>query len=447
MHNRQRTLPITLLDLLHNSLILGHIGPYLGMNGLLKLAATSKSFHDLIYNSPHVFSYVDLTSVESCRKRLDSKFDTGEEEQEDPSVALLQSSEEFYARPLRKVFCSLRSHNVLRYIRTLVLDGLVVPAILVRELLCDETYNIRILSLRGVGDLGSGKLLQVLRYVLRPSRPENTPKLKGLYFFTPEMAAAEFTAADFRQRYLSSLTGITNSIGARLGAGAGAGAASSGALHKEFIQSSWHQNNPWYSGSGTEVFCISSKEESDQWSRLLEAASGMIAFDAVLCRQNSHIVAQMDGEGSQKVEEMRFEARPALANISLGGCQMCGSCPEGPAYPGTSPEQHLPLLAPPPLHASTVKAAQRLHTNGLPHPPFIARCRQCLKDRWCERCNAWWCESCYKIPSKRAPTNLDLAPSGRQGSQQSVKVHNTLCVGNCLIDQLLNEGGEGGMWG
>ena len=447
MHNRQRTLPITLLDLLHNSLILGHIGPYLGMNGLLKLAATSKSFHDLIYNSPHVFSYVDLTSVESCRKRLDSKFDTGEEEQEDPSVALLQSSEEFYARPLRKVFCSLRSHNVLRYIRTLVLDGLVVPAILVRELLCDETYNIRILSLRGVGDLGSGKLLQVLRYVLRPSRPENTPKLKGLYFFTPEMAAAGFTAADFRQRYLSSLTGITNSIGARLGAGPGAGAPSSGALHKEFIQSSWHQNNPWYSGSGTEVFCISSKEVSDQWSSLLEAASGMIAFDAVLCRQNSHIVAQMDGEGSQKVEEMRFEARPALANISLGGCQMCGSCPEGPAYPGTSPEQHLPLLAPPPLHASTVKAAQRLHTNGLPHPPFIARCRQCLKDRWCERCNAWWCESCYKIPSKRAPTNLDLAPSGRQGSQQSVKVHNTLCVGNCLIDQLLNEGGEGGMWG
>ena len=447
MHDRQHAWPITLLDLLHNSLIFGHIGPYLGMNGLLKLAATSKSFHDLIYNSSHVFSYVDLTSVESCRKRLDSKFDIGEEEQEDPSVALLQSSEEFYARPLRKVFCSLRSYNVLKYIRTLVLDGLVVPAIIVRELLCDETYNIRILSLRGVGDLGSGKLLQVLRYVLRPSRPENTPKLKGLYIFTPGLAAAEFTAADFRQRYLSSLIGIgiTNSIGAQLGAGAGA--ASSGALHKEFIQSSWHQNNPWYSGSGTEVFCISSKEEADEWSSLLEAASGVIAFDAVLCRQNSHMVAQMDREGSQKVEEMRFEARPALANISLGGCQMCGSCPEGPAYPGTSPEQHLPLLAPLPLHTSTVKAAQRLHTNGLPHPPFIARCRQCLKDRWCERCNAWWCESCYKIPSKRAPTNLDLAPSGRKGYQQSVKVHNTLCVGNCLVDQLLNEGGEGGMWG
>ena len=447
MHDRQHAWPITLLDLLHNSLILGHIGPYLGMNGLLKLAATSKSFHDLIYNRSNVFSYVDLTSVESCRKRFESKFDTGEEEPEDQSVALLQSPEEFYARPLLKVLCSLRSHNVLKYIRTLVLDGLVVPAILVRELLCDEAYNIRILSLRDVGNLGSGKLLQVLRYILRPSRPESTPKLKGLYFFTPVLVSAEYTAADLRQRYLSSLTGVTNSVGAQLGARAGAGAASSGALHKEFVQSSWHQSNPWYSGSGTEVFNISSKEEAEQWSSLLEAASGVIAFDAVLCRQKSHVVAQMDGGSSPKVEEMRFEAKPALANISLGGCQICGSCPEGPAYPGKSPEQHLPLLAPPPLHASTVKAAQRLHTNGLPHPPFIARCRQCLKDRWCERCNAWWCESCYEIPSKRAPLNLDLAASGRQGLQQSVKVHNTLCVGNCLIDQLLTEGGEGGMWG
>lgn len=445
MSDRQHAWPITLLDLLHNSLILGHISPYLGMNGLLKLAATSKSFHDLIYNSSQAFSYIDLTGVESCRKRLESKFDTGEEDQEDLSVALLQSPDEFYARPLRKVFCSLRSHNVLKYIRTLVLDGLAVPAIIVRELLCDETYNIRILSLRGVGDLGSEKLLQVLRYVIRPSRPESTPKLKGLYCFTPLLAAAEYTAADLRQRHLSSLTGVTNSIGAQLGAGASAGAASSGALHKEFIKSSWHQSNPWYSGSGTEVFDIRSKQEADQWSSLLEAASGVIAFDAVLCRHNSHI-AQIDGESS-KVGDMRFEAKPALANISLGGCQMCGSCPEGPAYPGKAPEPHLPLLAPPPMHASTVKVAQRLHTNGLPHPPFIARCRQCLKDRWCERCNAWWCESCYKIPSKRAPTNLSLASNGRQGFQQSVKVHNTLCVGNCLIDQLLNEGGEGGMWG
>ena len=445
MHYQQHAWPITLLDLLHNSLVLGHIGPYLGMNGLLKLAATSKSFHDLIYNRSHAFGYVDLTNVESCRKRSEYRFNNEEEGQEDPSVALLQSSEEFYARPLRKVFCSLRPHNVLRYIRTLILDGLVVPAVIVRELLCDEAYNIRILSLRGVGDLGSGKLLQVLRYVMRPSRPEGTPKLKGLYVFTPALAAAEYTAADLRQRHLSSLGGVTNSVGAQLGAGAGP--ASSGALHKQFVQSSWHQSNPWYSASGTEVFSITSEAEADQWSSLLEATSGLIAFDAVLCRQKSHIVAPLDGDSLLRGEEMRFEAKPALANISLSGCQMCGSCPEGPAYPDQSPEQFLPLLVPPPLHASTVKAAQRLHTNGLPHPPFIARCRQCLKDRWCERCNAWWCESCYKIPGKRALTNLDLGPSPKQGFQESVKVHNTLCVSNCLIDQLLTEGGEGGMWG
>ena len=407
------------------------------MKALYRLAATSKSFRDLIHHRSNVFRYMDLTNVEYLRRTL------FHESTQDEKIKSDLSPDDFFARPLRKVFRSLQSHEVLQTVRTLILDGLTVPACLVREIICDEAYNIRILSLRGTGELGSGKLLQLLRYVIRPSRPDGTPKLKGLYIFTPTDAAADYNAADLRLRRLAALVGVTNSVGAQLGAGA----SSSGALHRDFVQSSWHQSNPWYSSSGTEVFRVPSDNDAEQWASLIEACSSLIAFDAVLCRQRRHVVAFPEDNDSTGSDEPNCSARPSLATVSLGGCQECGSCPESPAYPGISPEQQLPLLAPPPLHSSSVKAAQRLYTNGLPHPPLIARCRQCLKDRWCERCNAWWCESCYTVPTKRVLVKREILLDGKKGRQESIKVHNTLCVGKCLIDQLFNESGEGGMWG
>ena len=435
MTQQEGVLPTSLLNVLNNALILSYISPHLGIQGLFSLAATSTPFRDLIYTRAHVFSYVDLTAVKSCQKFLPDI-----DERDAPELTSL-STDDYYARPLRNVFSSLKVHNVLQDVRTLVLDGLAVPFTFLREILCEESYNIRILSLRGVKELGDEKLIGVLRYLIRSSR-KAPPKLKGLYYFTPTRGDADYSAANLRLYQHHHRGGVTNTLGAQLGAGA----SSSGALHREFVQSSWHQTNPWY-GTTREVFRIDS-EIAVQWASLIEACEGLIAFDVVLCRQRNNVLAHPEvGHVSSRSAETIYDARPSLATISLSGCQKCGSCPEGSAFPGKSPDSQLPLLTPPPLHSSLVKAAQRLDTNGLPHPQFIARCRQCLKDRWCERCNAWWCESCYTIPKKRVPSTLTPTATDKKNLRDSIKVHNTLCVKKCLMDQLLNEGGEGGMWG
>jgi len=56
-----------LLSLLSNSLILSHTAPYLPVTAVLNLAATSRSFRDLIYSTPQVFRYLDLTQVRSAK--------------------------------------------------------------------------------------------------------------------------------------------------------------------------------------------------------------------------------------------------------------------------------------------------------------------------------------------------------------------------------------------
>lgn len=435
MDDQEGALPTSLLDLLNNTLVLNHTSPHLGIQGLLSLAATSTAFRDLIFTRSHVFSHLDLTSVKSCQKLLP------EIDERDAPEFFSLGTDNYYARSLRNVFSSLKARNVLQDIRTLVLDGLAVPFCLVREILCDEIYNIRILSLRGVKELSDEKLIGILRYLIRPSRKE-PPKLKGLYYFTPTRGDADYSAANLRLYQRQQQGGVTISLGTQLGAGA----SSSGALHREFVQSSWHQNNPWY-GTTREVFRME-PEIAVQWASLLAVCEGLIAFDAVLCRQHNNVLAHPEvGHVSTRSAETIYDARPALATISLSGCQKCGSSPEGPACPGKSPEFQLPLLAPPHIHSSSVKAAQRLGTNGLPHPQFIARCRQCVKDRWCERCNAWWCESCYTTPKKRVLSTSTLTATDKENMRESIKVHDTLCVKKCLVEQLLNEGGEGGMWG
>lgn len=60
-------LPITLLQLLSNSLILYQTTPYLPVASLLALGATSKSFKELVHETPQVFRHVDLTKVKQAQ--------------------------------------------------------------------------------------------------------------------------------------------------------------------------------------------------------------------------------------------------------------------------------------------------------------------------------------------------------------------------------------------
>ncbi len=91
-------------------------------------------------------------------------------------------------------------------------------------------------------------------------------------------------------------------------------------------------------------------------------------------------------------------------------------------------------------------------------PKLILRCEDCLRGRWCERCNRWWCEDCYEEPVSRVhlrtemqqvETREDLQRNGWTGTApgQAVKVYSKLCVEHCLVSEMMSGAGSNGMWG
>ena len=273
--------------------------------------------------------------------------------------------------------------------------------------------------------------------------------MRGLYYFSGIRGTQRPSSRKVISQAPTRCGGITRISGAQLGAGLEDVDAKA-----EAENTSLYDDPYLYSAYPDPGQCLSSamNRVSESWANLLQACHDLIAFDMVLCPHDPADLIEPD-------------PRPKMATVRLSGCGSCGSCPEGPAFPGKSPEYRLPLLSPPPLHTATVAAAQRLDNGNAPYPPFIVRCRACLKDRWCERCNIWWCESCYTVAKKRmhtsntTPSGADPktgatshAVSGRETSltplvDQSIKVHNGLCTSKCLMDELLNGVGEGGMWG
>ncbi|KAI4252035.1 MAG: hypothetical protein LQ352_004508 [Teloschistes flavicans] len=322
---------------------------------------------------------------------------------------LTESTDDYYAAPLRRVFYVLKKQMVLQYVTTLVLDELTAPAALVKEILCDEPYNVRILSLRGVKNLGDEKLIQILRYLIRPSRPADTPKLKGLYYFTPANRPSSSLSNPGTQHLpLRQAEGVTTVAGSHLG-------------YRAPSTRTLPIGATWTNGEGN--LFHPNHETNETWAQLIEACQGIIAFDTVVCSHG-----------------LRSSLPPRLASIALNanGCQKCQSAPEQALTYGKTPRHQLPLLSPPPLFSSTVKAAQCLAPGE--QPSFYARCAQCMKDRRCESCTVWWCEDCYATPEKRFQAN-------KTGMEPEIKVHMGFCVSKCLIEELYTGLGEGGMWG
>lgn len=213
----------------------------------------------------------------------------------------------------------------------------------------------------------------------------------------------------------------------------------------------------WYRASGR----IIPKRPSADWADVIQACEGLIAFDAVLCRGPRHdpTKAYTKESGVVGVAHPTSFLRPAIATVALGpsGCETCHSCPEGAAVFGQSPQSHFPLLSPVPLHGSSLRAARIPHTtDGSAPPPLIARCEDCLKGRWCERCHKWWDEDCYAGSAVAQRTELqqtELTESLRTNganhliSQQTIKVHMGLCVEACLVGEMEAGAGSNGMWG
>lgn len=386
----------SLADVLSNSLILDHMAPYLSASSLLALASTSRQVRSSIVDTPYIFRHLDLTQCRGAKPASTSATDLAEqvgsgEQGEDSAV-----EDEIHSAPLRGIFASLQRQSILQDVRTLVLDGLSVPADLLAEIILTDRFNVNILSIRECHHLNERKLMQVLTHAVRPSRPKGTPRVKGIYHFTPLQQSRAVIRSRYRD-WWSSRCGSQSSI---------TPSPENGSATSEVAESATQQQDAWYRSSGQ----LFKRSIEDGWAETIKQCEGIIAFDAVLCRGPRHDVdlsTPMPEGQSASQPEGRPPLAPKLATVALGprGCDGCHTSPEGPTFWGQSPGENLPLLTPPPLHSSSVVEAKRPVLIPDEQPSLIARCTDCLTDRWCHRCNKWFCEDCLPHP-ERVRNNL-----------------------------------------
>lgn len=447
----------TLFDLLANSLILQQTAPYLPPSAVCALAATCKGLHDIVYKRPETFRYLDLSTLKKAMIDDLGPIDQGGFNWRAERMDEALTEDEFYSGPIRGILSGLGRRQVLNTISTLVLDGLSIPADVVREIITEDRYNVRILSIRESKHLNERKLCQVLKYAVRPTRPEGIPRLKGLYVFGPmDLASFDLARENSSGRKRSPTrypdsdpSGLMDAVGAQLGAEWNRKSQQA----MQALLSRTHDR--WWNPSGR----MFRKTPASEWAETLKACEGIIAFDAVLCRGPRHDAPKIY---SSAEEETHNYLPAAVATVALGsvGCAKCGSYPEGWTTFESSPSHQLPLLAPPPLHSSTVKAAQRpLHAHHEGEPPgMVVRCLDCLRGRWCERCHRWWCENCYTPTTRTQLQQHEYVQQAvgmtgenwaQEGAHQAieVKVHMGLCVDTCLVGELMSGAGESGMWG
>ncbi|RDA95520.1 hypothetical protein CP533_5416 [Ophiocordyceps camponoti-saundersi (nom. inval.)] len=372
------TTPPPLFDTLHNSLILATVAPYLPLSAILNLAATDKAFRALVYRTPGVFRHLDLSRLRQAQLELD-EIDHGTDFWRSPRLDGSLTEDDFYSGPLRSVLSTLRRRDILRGVQTLVLDGLSVTAELCHDLINDASLTIRILSLRDVTNLNHGKLRAALRYACRKTRPDNAPKLRALYIFGPRESSPPpdpeghtlSVGSDWNHRSRQALTSSLRRDG-----------------------------DAWWVKRGR----IISRPVSTEWADCMLACDGIIAFDAMLCEGPRHHNSPAFGRTS-----LPADRGPAVATFAVSGCEGCGSAPEGLVHPTRLPAR-LPLLAPLPILSSSVQAATTPHQ---PYQPFVARCGDCLRERYCSACHKWWCETCYRMPRQTVVTDDDMTtPEG-----------------------------------
>jgi hypothetical protein len=273
-------------------------------------------------------------------------------------VKLLTHSS-FYGKPLRAIIYNLKHQNILQDVQVLVLDGLCVRTDLISEIIVSNDFNIRLLSIRGVQSLNIDHLQLALKYAVRPSRPLKKPKLQGIYLFGRK---------DSKQ--------LTNRK-----------------IPTKIESKSTHPaSDNWFGVCGNVLPDIS--QDLLRWSSVIEACRDIICFDAVLCNGPRHSSWSGPEEKRPWYHYSELFLGPSIATYSLSGCNECKSASEGFARWGLSSTDRFPLLAPPPLYFSTMKAAKVATASTSHEKKLLLRCKDCLKDRYCECCHKWWCEDC-----------------------------------------------------
>lgn len=452
--NDSSLLPLSLLDLLSNSLVLDHIVPYLPLSSVFALARSCRSFRDLLFKTPSVFRFVDLSKCRGAYvppgllTRIDSGGHSWRAERIDENL----TEDEFYAGPLRGVFGKLRRIHALQSIQTLILDDLAsVTHDLISDIVFAPDYHIRILSIRRCGNVNQAKLQQLLRHLCRPSRPEGTPRLQGLYCFTNPASKGAHLIND-----ITASSGVTFSDGAQLGTIPTAKSTPNSTT-----------SDPWYSPTGKVIDKGFGKRSS--WEETLQACYDIISFDAVLCtHMHTDMAPVLHAASKDYLLEHKAGIAP-IATISLGpdGCAGCGRHPHDAPVWGESDISEFPLLWPPPTSAKLIDAVRpppRISDKGKQlKQRLIVACSWCLTNRHCESCHRWWCADCYNPKKTKkwsdmerlSSLGLSYLPSMEELSNgaanddydEHIKVFNGLCVQNCLVAEYMAGAGEGGMWG
>lgn len=433
--------PVDLLTLLSNSIIANQISPHLPASSLLALGATSHAVRNCLSYTWTGARYLDLSPIKRLCLDSNGPVVNGGHNWRTESIDERLTEDAFYGGPLRGAFKTIEQRLWLQTVSTLILDGLTVTAEVVLEIISEDRFNVKILSVRDCQQLNYQKLSQILKYAVRPSRPIGTPKLRGLYVFGPKEPSTVKEEVPIGRRrsptrYPESRPSQTvSAVGASLGPDwERRTQATLVAEQHEF------DDDKWYHSAGK----IVTRPVLSEWAETLQACEGIIHFDAVLCRGPRHQLPEPGADASSWLGA-------AVATIALGpsGCEKCGTCPEGPGIFGQSPSHHLPLLAPPPLTSSTIRAAQMPSSSSIVRykvPKLIARCKDCLRSRWCERCHKWWCESCYNpgtwtLLQERELADNMMANPDEQGrpEPEHIQVHMGLCVDTCLVNDMMVE--------
>lgn len=452
-------LPPSLVDLLSNSIVLDSTLPYLPLSTIFSLSRTCHSFRDLLFHTNTVFRYVDLSRCRGAYvppnllSRIDSGGHSWRAERMDENL----TEDEFYAGPLRGVLWNLRRMNVFHNIHTLVLDKLAsVTNDLVSDILQSE-YSVRLLSIRKCPNINPAKLQQLLRYLCRPSRPEGTPRLQGLYFFGHSESVSPYET-DINAPS-NTFMGVTGSQDAQLGVAA--------TNHGDSLLSNV---DPWYRASN-QIITLRRHSQRSAWEETLQVCQGIISFDAVLCTHMHADMASVLHDASRDFLKER-PGIPPLATVALGpaGCAGCGRSPHGAPVWGKSELHEFPLLWPPPFSGKLVDAVRppaRMTGDGRVLPQrLIVSCPWCLTNRYCESCHRWWCSDCYNPKNskkssecqRRDKAGLSYVPTweelnggastaGSNGGGDNIKVFNGLCTETCLVGEWMAGAGGGGMWG
>lgn len=449
----QNELPLTLLELLSNTLVLDQTLPYLPLPTILRIAALSKAFKRLIYETPRVFRYLDLSRcrgayVAPSLKVIDSGRQNGWRQGMDEENL---TEDEFHSAPLRGIITSLSKRGVMRDVQTLVLDGVgSVTHDVLSNILMSDQYNVRLLSVLRCPNLNERKFQQLLHYLCRPSRPEGTPRLKGVYMF----GRSETVVSHSQSRPLTSrITGITALPGAQIGSASSPMVAPS--------SSHTPTSNPWFSRTGSVL--PEQWVDRGMWEDTLLLCNGIIAFDAVLC---THMHREMRPYRSNAMNahlRSGTTSRPrAIYALGSSGCAGCGCVPKGAPVWGQSDLTAFPLVSPPPFSGRLVDAVRPPFSPTSEQQTLVVSCGWCLSDRYCQSCHRYWCGKCYHpLRRKRAlqleaqaeheETDENVSAELRRlsecgGGGTSIKVYNGLCTQYCAFGEDL-AAGNGAMWG